>query len=215
MTHNTPANPTAMSAVVGEELSVGEGATPGAVLVKSLVMPAVLAAFAAYLLIGIFTMRVPEGTMFPGPQFFPAIITAGLFLFAALLAIRAVKEWRASASQLAAGTRHLELDPDVDQGAGADPGIDLVPESAPTQVRVDWASLAWVVGGFVAFTLLLPWLGWIIGAAFLFWCIARGFGARRPVFTILVGLTTSSLAYILFDMLLGLSLPSGILGWGF
>jgi putative tricarboxylic transport membrane protein len=30
-----------------------------------------------------------------------------------------------------------------------------------------------------------------------------------------VAATVSSIAYIAFDMLLGLSLPSGILGWGF
>ena len=58
-------------------------------------------------------------------------------------------------------------------------------------------------------------LGWIIGAGLLFWAIARGFGERRHLMSLIVGFTTSSLAYIAFDMLLGMSLPSGILGWGF
>ena len=45
--------------------------------------------------------------------------------------------------------------------------------------------------------------------------MARGFGSTRPLFSLVVGLTVSSLAYIAFDMTLGLSLPSGLLGGGF
>lgn len=181
-----PNNPTAISAVIGEEISIG--ASPTAPLLKNLMMPGVMFAFASYLLVGIFTMRVPEGTSFPGPQFFPALITAGLYLFAVLLALGAVREWRAGGSESAADTKSVSL---------------------------DWKSLVWVVGSFLAFALLLQYLGWIIGAGLLFWGVARGFGAARPVFTLIVGLTISSLAYIAFDMGLGMSLPSGVLGGGF
>ncbi|MFT4232090.1 MAG: tripartite tricarboxylate transporter TctB family protein [Leucobacter sp.] len=190
-------NPTAMSAVVGEELEIGESTSPGAVLVRALIMPAILVAFATYLLIGIITMRIPEGTTFPGPEFFPAIIMIGLYVFAALLVIGAVKEWRTAVN---ASTEEIRL---------------VAEEDTAKHVGVDWRSFAWVVLGFLGFVLLLKWLGWIIGGALLFWCVARGFGASRPIFTVFVGLTTSSLTYILFDMLLGLTLPSGILGWGF
>lgn len=192
-------NPTAMSAVVGEELALDAAAGARGELVKNLIMPAILAAFATYLLVGIFTMRVPEGTMFPGPQFFPAIITGGLYLFAVLLVVSAVKEWRSAGA------------------ASADPDDALLAAESDTakHVGVDWRSLAWIVGGFIGFSLTLTILGWIIGAALLFWCVARGFGSKRTLFTIVIGLTTSSLTYILFDMLLGLSLPSGLIGWGF
>ena len=71
-----------------------------------------------------------------------------------------------------------------------------------------------MVGGFLLFSLLLEFLGWVIGAALLFWCVAQGFGAKKPLMSLIVGLTVSSLAYIAFDMALGLSLPSGILGGG-
>lgn len=190
-------NPTAMSAVVGEEIEIGQDTSARGVLIKNLIMPALLIAFATYLLIGIFTMKVPEGTMFPGPEFFPAIIVIGLYLFAVLLIISAVKEWRTAVT---ATTEEIEV---------------VAEEDTVKHVGVDWRSFAWIVLGFLAFVFLLPWLGWIIGAALLFWCVAKGFGSERPVFTILVGLTVSSLTYILFDMVLGLSLPSGIVGWGF
>jgi putative tricarboxylic transport membrane protein len=200
-----PNNPTALSAVVGEELSIGT--TRLAPLLKQLMMPGVMIAFASYLLVGIFTMRVPEGTAFPGPQFFPAIIAAGLYLFAALLIIGAVRDWRAGGGA-GAGTEGT-----VAAGLETDEGAE--PLEAAKSVAVDWKSLAWVVGSFLAFALLLQFLGWVLGAGLLFWGVSRGFGSARPVFSLIVGLTLSSLAYIAFDMGLGMSLPSGFIGGGF
>jgi putative tricarboxylic transport membrane protein len=157
--------------------------------VKDFLMPVFLLAFAAYLGFGILTMDVPEGTAFPGPAFFPGLIAAGLGLFAVLLTVSALRTRKRA---------HAE-----DAGSAA-------PRSS-----VDWASFAWIAGGFLGFALLLTTLGWVIGGALLFWCVARGFGELRHGRSLLVGVTTSSLTYIAFDMLLGLSLPSGILGWGF
>ena len=79
----------------------------------------------------------------------------------------------------------------------------------------DWSALAWTVGGFVLFILTLRLLGWVLAAALLFCFVARGFGNRSPLTSLAVGLTVSSLAYIGFDMGLGLNLPSGILGGAF
>ena len=80
--------------------------------------------------------------------------------------------------------------------------------------RPRWRSLLWVVGSFLAFALLLEVLGWIIAATLLFVGVVRGFASSRWLFNALVGLTLSSVIYIAFDMLLGLPLPSGILGGG-
>ncbi|WP_125100465.1 tripartite tricarboxylate transporter TctB family protein [Leucobacter chromiireducens] len=187
-------NPTAMSAVVGEEIQLAAGRGRRAALLKELIMPALLVGFAAYLLVGNLTMRVPEGTAFPGPRFFPGIIAAGLLLFAVLRALGALREWRRAA---------------VADPAAADPA------AAGAPVRVDWRSLAWVVLPFIGFALLLPVLGWIIAAGLLFWCVARAFGLRRPLASLIVGLTVSSIIYIAFDLTLGMSLPSGVLGWEF
>ncbi len=208
-------NPTAMSAVVGEEITLTAGKDRGRALLVQLIMPAVLLAFAGYLATGIVTMRVPEGTAFPGPRFFPALIAGGLTLFAILLAVAALREHRRAATQ-----PHDE-DPAIliGQGAAGGADVDAVADGDPAEparaVRIDWASLAWVIGSFLVFTLVLPYLGWIIAAALLFWGVARGFGTRRPLVSLVVGLTLSSLVYIAFDMALGMSLPSGVLGWEF
>lgn len=204
MTHSN--NPTAVSAVMGEELEIGRE-NPGAALLKQLVMPAILVAFATYLLIGILTMRVPEGVVFPGPRFFPSIISAGLYLFAALLVVRALRDRAEAAASVDRSAAEIELLTDEE--------IAALEAQASKRVGIDWRSMAWIVGSFIGFALLLPFLGWIVGAALLFWCVARAFGSERPIFNLVVGLTASSLAYIAFDMLLGLTLPSGILGWGF
>jgi len=205
----TPSNnPTALSAVVGEELEIGR-ANPNAALVKHLIMPGLLLAFATYLLLGIVTMRVPEGVAFPGPRFFPAIITAGLYLFAVLLIVRALRDRTEAIARLEQSGEEIDLLTDEEAEALASGS------GSAKRVGVDWGSLAWIVGSFIGFALLLPLLGWIVAAMLLFWCVARAFGSRRAVYNLVVGLTASSIAYIVFDMLLGLTLPSGILGWGF
>ncbi|TFI49911.1 tripartite tricarboxylate transporter TctB family protein, partial [Micrococcus endophyticus] len=84
-----------------------------------------------------------------------------------------------------------------------------------TLFHSDFGALAWCFLGFLAFAVLLPWLGWILAGALLFWCITRAFGAPHPLFDILVALFVSSLAYLGFAVALGLTLPSGILGGGF
>ncbi|MFG6278770.1 tripartite tricarboxylate transporter TctB family protein [Microbacterium sp. 5K110] len=181
-------NPTSVSAVVGNRLRFRRGR--GAVgIAKTLAMPAVLAAFATYLVYGIVTMKVPPSAAFPGPQFFPGIIAAGLYVFAVILGIGALRALGESPAD------------------AAEPG--------ERSVGVDWRSFAWVVGSFLVFAFLLGILGWIVAAAVLFAGIARGFGHTRWLFALFVGLTISSLTYIAFDMGLGLSLPSGILGWAF
>lgn len=207
-------NPTAVSAVVGQRLAFGAGPGRAAALLKNLTMPVVLVAFATYLLVGIITMKVPEGSAFPGPQFFPMLIMLGLYLFAALLAVGAVREHRAGDG--AAPTASAPPAPSA-SAPPASTASASTPEAPaePRTVRVDVKSLAWVVGSFLVFSLVLNILGWIIAAGLLFWCIARGFGSTRWLFGLVVGLTVSSLSYIAFDMALGMSLPSGILGWGF
>lgn len=186
-------NPTALSAVVGGPGAPRTTAPSIATLAAHLVMPVLLAAFASYLLVGILTMSVPEGAAFPGPQFFPGLISAGLYLLAILLGLSGFRQWQSSRTQ-------------TDDAAADSAGGILS--------RPRWRSLLWVVGSFLAFALLLEVLGWIIAATVLFVGVVRGFASSRWLFNALVGLTLSSVIYIAFDMLLGLSLPSGILGGG-
>ena len=163
---------------------------------SALVMPGVLAVFSLYLLIGSLRMDT-EGMDFPGPSFFPLILaTVGLVL-AVALAVQVVVTRESPEGQ-------ADADGEVGQPAGP-----------LTRFHSDFSALAWVFLGFLAFALLLPWLGWILAGALLFWTVARAFGSPRPVFDILVALFVSSLAYLAFAVVLGLTLPSGILGGGF
>lgn len=208
-------NPTAMSAVVGEEIRLSAGSPRTTAWLKHLIMPALLLAFAAFLGFGMLTMRVPEGTAFPGPRFFPAIIAGGLVLCAILLIIAAVRQLRADSAVRVAAARQVDdfelLRSEHDALAESDEALS----EGARAVKIDWRSLAWVIGSFAAFALLLDVLGWVIAAGLLFWCVARGFGSQKPIAGLVTGFTVSSLAYIAFDMALGMSLPSGILGGGF
>ena len=190
-------------------------------LLAELTMPLVLAAFATYLLVGMLNMFVPESVDFPGPRFFPAVVTAVIYALVIVEVLSILRRRSAARSPeghptTSAGSS-APASPAADDAAPSvdDPGYEFVGADEPATPRFSWRSFAWVVGGFLVFALLLEFLGWIIGAAVLFWCVARGFGSTRPLFSLVVGLTVSSLAYIAFDMALGLSLPSGLLGGGF
>jgi putative tricarboxylic transport membrane protein len=89
-------------------------------------------------------------------------------------------------------------------------------EAAAVQYRAfsDWRCVAWAVGGFLAFAALLPFAGWILTAALLFWCVARAMDSRTPARDLAVALTVSSLVYLAFGVALGLNLPSGLIGGG-
>jgi len=209
-----PSNPTSSSAVVGQRLTLRADTGRIAEVAKELTVPVLLAGFAAYLIVGIVTMEVPEGTAFPGPEVFPGIVAAALLLLATLLVVRVVRQQRAGA-----GADPLEDAPTTASvavldatGAEVDAHEVAMPQRA---VRIDWRSLAWVVVSFAAFALLLDVLGWIVGAGALFLGVAKGLGAAGWLRPLLIGLTLSSLSYIAFDMVLELSLPSGIVGWGF
>lgn len=201
-----PPNPTATSAVVGDRLRLVSG--PGiAALLKGLTMPVIITAFATYLVVGIFTMKVPANAVFPGPQFFPAIIAGGLYIFAVALVVSALREMRetsAARPDIAAVT--------ADAIGGDEPDAESDAAAPARPVRVDVRSLMWVVLSFLGFAFLLDILGWIIAAGLLFWCVARAFGSTKHLGGLIVGLTVSSIAYIGFDMVLGMPLPSGILG---
>lgn len=158
-------------------------------LIRDLLTPLILLAFATYLTVNLFLIEVTDSTDFPGPRFFPAIIAGLIYALTALELLSIARPRSRRGPAPAAATE----------------------SAAP----FDWPALAWTVGGFILFILTLRLLGWVLAAALLFWFVARGFGSRRPLTSLAVGLTVSSLAYIGFDMGLGLNLPSGILGGAF
>jgi len=154
---------------------------------SGLVVPLLMAAFSTYLLIGILTMDVPEGTDFPGPTFFPGILMVAGYVLAALLVLHYLRS-----------PEHPE---------------EL--SESTYRTHSDWSAVIWSVAGFLVFALTIEFLGWILSAALLFWAVARGVGSRRPLFDISLALVLSSAIYLAFSAGLGLNLPSGILGGGF
>ncbi len=212
-------NPTTMSAVVGTE-EAPASATRTAVAVQRLVLPALLAAFAVYLVVGIITMQVPPGAAFPGPGYFPGIIAAVRRLRAPGRAHGGRRAGRAAGAAAGgaptadAGAEPVGTAPVAGDGTDAEPLDAVAEEGDRAPLHLDWRACAWVVGSFVAFILLLEPLGWVLSAGLLYWGVTRGFGARQGIAGPIVGLTVSSLAYIAFDMALGMPLPSGVLGWG-
>jgi putative tricarboxylic transport membrane protein len=151
---------------------------------SGLVLAGLMVAFSLYLVYGIVTMEVPEGTDFPGPAFFPTILVVVALVLAALLVLHYVRS----------------------------PEVPESPDGRTWRTHSDWTSVAWCVGGFFLFALTLEWLGWILAAALLFWFVARGMGSRRPVFDVTLALLMSSVVYIAFAEGLQLNLPAGFLG---
>ncbi|MBP2183766.1 tripartite tricarboxylate transporter TctB family protein [Amycolatopsis magusensis] len=87
----------------------------------------------------------------------------------------------------------------------ATPGEDRPPHGA---LRV----LA-LVGTLIAFALLLPLLGYVMCSAALFTATAMLLGAPRRPATAAIGWALAAVVFLVFDRLIGLSLPAG--PWGF
>ena len=149
-------------------------------------VPLVVAGVATWLAVGNLTMAVPKGAKSPGPTFFPWILVVAGYVLALLLTLDVIRHPR-------------------------------VPEETSGRTYrtfTDWSAVAWCVGGFALFAASLELLGWILAAALLFWCVARGVGSTRPLFDAALALVVSSLIYLAFAVGLGLALPSGLLGGG-
>ncbi|KSU52053.1 tripartite tricarboxylate transporter TctB family protein [Microbacterium enclense] len=171
----------------------------------------VLASFMTY---GTATMQVPADVAFPGPQFFPMLVSGFLWLAGIGLLIEVLRTSRRS--HVADDPVEISNEMLEDLGAIDETGEirvvspeDVASTSAPA--AIDWRTLGITVAGLAAFIVVLPVLGWIISAAALFWVISWAFGSRRPLLDIGVSVIVSSLVQLAFGAGLGLSLPAGIL----
>ncbi|MCX2900457.1 tripartite tricarboxylate transporter TctB family protein [Pseudomonas mandelii] len=75
------------------------------------------------------------------------------------------------------------------------------------------AGVTWVTVGLVAVALLINVIGFVLAAALLFVCAARGFGSRRPVRDLAIGMALTLPIYWLFNAGLGVSLPPLVNAW--
>ena len=84
-------------------------------------------------------------------------------------------------------------------------------DAAPEIARPQLIPVFWTIAGLALQLILLKPLGFSIGSALLFACTAAGFGKTKLTLTLPVGLALSLLIYGVFDQLLRLKLPAGVL----
>ncbi|WP_052720188.1 tripartite tricarboxylate transporter TctB family protein [Actinoplanes rectilineatus] len=82
----------------------------------------------------------------------------------------------------------------------------------PKNPRRLWRLAALVVL-LIAFALVLPFLGYVVSAAILFTGAALLLGAPQPARIVAYGWTLAAIVFLVFDRLIGLTLPAG--PWGF
>lgn len=202
---------------------------------RELLMVAFLGALGALLLIGSRTMDVLGDTL-PGPTFFPVIVGVLVLLVALALLVDIVRNPEAPRDpedEALRGDFSAEMLHDIsglpDPGTPGAPtaitgavdsaevaaALDAAEREAGTSARnpaSDLKTLGLALLAMVVFVTVLPYAGWVLSAAALFWCIARLLGSRRPVLDIGIALLMSSVVQLIFGGILGLSLPAFLSG---
>lgn len=88
-------------------------------------------------------------------------------------------------------------------------GFDGVDEAAERALGFDRRGFLWVSGGLIAYGLLVERASFIVASTLLFAMTARGFGSRRPLFDVVVGLVLAAAVYLMFSVGLKIQLPVG------
>lgn len=83
--------------------------------------------------------------------------------------------------------------------------------AAPAAVRPELAPALWIVAGLALQLILLRPAGFSVASGLLFAFTAAGFGKRNLALTVPIGIALSMLIYGVFDQLLKLKLPAGLL----
>lgn len=79
----------------------------------------------------------------------------------------------------------------------------------PEREHQEIAPVAWIIGGLAGQMLLLPTLGFSIATGVLFAATARAFGKRQLWFSLPIGIAICLAVWLVFALLLQLSLPAG------
>lgn len=196
------------------------------------VMVALLAIVAVVLIWGSLTMDVLSESK-PGPQFTPMLLGILTAVFAVALAVDVVR--RPEVEQVSgladnAGIYEMSIDMLHDL-AGMNHSEDSMlheellnrrswkePPEVETDIKErpivnsDWRTLGAVLASVLGFIIALPFLGWVLAAAALFWLVAHFLGSSRPILDIWVSLIVASVIQLIFGALMGLNLPTGFLG---
>ena len=79
----------------------------------------------------------------------------------------------------------------------------------PEREHQEIGPVAWIIGGLAAQMVLLPTLGFSIATGVLFAATARAFGKRQLWFSLPLGIAICLAVWLVFALLLQLSLPAG------
>jgi putative tricarboxylic transport membrane protein len=129
--------------------------------------------------------RLPEGGGYAriGPNFMPKLVSGGLILLGVwLLVERFTGGWREPvATDPAARGEHAFLP----------------------------SAFVWVSAGLLAQMVLINSAGFVLAAGVLFACVARGFGSRRSLRDLALGLAIGLGVFAFFVYFLNVNLPAG------
>jgi putative tricarboxylic transport membrane protein len=67
----------------------------------------------------------------------------------------------------------------------------------------------WISAGLFAHMALIGWAGFVIAGTVLFACVARGFGSRRWIRDLSIGIVLALAVFVFFVKLLNVNLPAG------
>ncbi|AGP57839.1 tripartite tricarboxylate transporter TctB family protein [Streptomyces rapamycinicus] len=132
---------------------------------------------------------IPEGAIDQdvGPRAFPLLVGVGLCVSASVAVVQAFR--------------------------GSDPALT---EQAREEARLtEWRPVAALLALLVGYLFALAPCGYWQSTAVLFALVARVLGSRRLLRDALIGLVLALAVYFLFDRLLGIHLPPGIVGLAF
>ena len=118
-----------------------------------------------------------------GPNFIPAVVAGGIILLGLWLSFEA----------FTGGWRNAAPDDPASRGEHAFNG----------------AAFGWITAGLVAQMALIGSAGFVLSAAILFACVARGFGSRRLARDAAIGLVMALGIFLFFVKLLNVNLPAG------
>ncbi|MEV4113931.1 tripartite tricarboxylate transporter TctB family protein [Nonomuraea sp. NPDC049695] len=129
-----------------------------------------------------FAIPQGEGYQAVGPRAFPLLVGAGLAVVSFIGVVQAFRPGTPSAAT----------------------GDSEEPE------ETHWPSVLLLIGSLVAYALILVPAGYWQATTAFFVAVARVLGSRRLLRDVLVGLVLALATYFLFDRLLGISLPPGL-----
>ncbi|GAA3281697.1 tripartite tricarboxylate transporter TctB family protein [Nesterenkonia halobia] len=144
----------------------------------------VILAVAAVVLTDAVRIAVDGGFGPSEPGFFPLIVGVGLAVFGTAFLLRTT----------------------------AVPDLALREQAGEEHATTHWRTLWSVIGGLVAYAVLLEPLGYILATSLFFLAVNLIAGSRRWVRTIIIAVLLATVLYLGFTELLGVRLPVG--PWG-